>query len=79
MNPFTFTKNQIDALRLAHEGKTTADIARMLSIKYSTADFAKKSASEKIDKTIALLCTATEIGGLNENQAKELKSLLQKL
>lgn len=77
MNPFT--KNQIAALRLAHQGKTPADIQKLKSIPASTAYYALESATRKIDQAIDLLRYAFKIGGLNENQVRKLKSFLQKV
>jgi len=75
----SFTKNQIAALRLTRQGKTPADIQKLKSIPASTAYYALESATRKIDQAIELLRCAVEIGGLNEDQVKKMKSFLQKV
>jgi hypothetical protein len=74
----SFTKNQITALRLARQGKTPAEIHKLIGIPPSTAYYALESAIRKIDQAIELLRYAIEIGGLNESQVEDLKSFLQK-
>lgn len=74
-----FTKNQITALRLSHQGKTPAEIHKLTGIPASTAYYALESAIRKIDQAIELLRYAIEIGGLNESQVEDLKSFLQKV
>lgn len=74
----TFTKNQVTALRLTRQGKTPAEIHKLVGIPASTAYYALESATRKIDQAIELLRYAVEIGGLNESQVKDLKSFIQK-
>jgi transcriptional regulator len=75
----TLSENQKRVLKFLCEGKTPAEISKLMGKPASSVSEAIRRGKDNIERAIRILQVAIEDGLLDESQAQKLKDILGKI